>query len=258
MGYIENILSNKKWYYVLPESQNDHKEIAHKRIWALLEKLDLSYNNIDTFVLSFVHRSIVNEKPHLTPAHNERLEFLGDAVLELVITSSLFQEFPEKQEWELTDIRSALVRGRNLAEVANRLHFDEYLFLGKGEEIGGGRKNDYILANTLEAFIGAIYIDIGLESAEKFIMTHIYTTLDHILKNKLFKDFKTLVQEYTQAELDVTPTYSVIEEKWPDHDKDFLVGIYLWDTLIWQWNGTSKKKAQEKAAEDGYNNVAKK
>ncbi len=232
-------------------------EVAQKKVEELLKKLSIDYTDSDIYVLSFVHRSIVNEKPHIIPEHNERLEFLWDAVLELVITNRLFRDYPDKQEGELTDIRSALVRGRNLAEVAKTLNFDEYLLLWKWEEIGWWRENDYILANTLEAFIGAIYIDAWIDEATEFIEKHVYSTLDTILKNSLFKDYKTLVQEFTQAEFDITPTYEVLEESWPDHDKNFLVGIYLGDKLVWQGSGTSKKKAQEKAAEDGYNNMMK-
>lgn len=207
--------------------------------------------------MAFVHRSIVNEKSHIIPEHNERLEFLGDAVLELVITNALYRNFPEKQEWELTDIRSALVRGRNLSQVAKSLSFSEYLFLWKWEEAGGWRDNDYILANTLEAFIGALYLDCGINVATDFIEKNIYTTLDEILSKKLFKDFKTLVQEYAQAEFDITPTYQVLSESWPDHNKQFEVGIFLKDKQIWVWEGSSKKKAQEKAAQSGYNSIYK-
>jgi len=238
-------------------STDHNNEASQKKISLVLEELSISYNDIDIFVLSFVHRSIVNEKPHTIPQHNERLEFLWDAVLELVITNRLFRDHPEKQEWELTDIRSALVRGRNLAEIAKKLKFDQYLFLGKGEEISWGRNNDYILANTLEAFIGALYLDSGIENATQFIESHIYTTLSVILEKKLFKDFKTLVQEYAQAEFDITPTYDVLEESWPDHDKSFVVGVYLWEKEIGKGEGSSKKKAQEQAAQDGYNNIYK-
>lgn len=239
---------------VLPPSDH-HTQSAKQKIQKLLSQLGFSCSNIDVFILAFVHRSIVNEKPHITPEHNERLEFLGDAVLELVITNRLFTDYSNKQEWELTDIRSALVRGRNLSQVAKNLHFEEYLFLGKGEENSGGRNNDYILANTLEAFIGALYLDSGIHVATEFIEKYIYTTLPTILEKKLFKDFKTLVQEYAQAEFEITPTYKVLEESGPDHDKNFTVGIYLWEKHIGTGTGSSKKKAQESAAQDGYNTI---
>lgn len=228
---------------------------SKQRIQKLLESLGIKYKELDIYVLAFVHRSIVNERPHITPQHNERLEFLWDAVLELIITNKLFTDYPEKQEWELTDIRSALVRGRNLSEVAKKMNFHDYLFLWKGEEISWWRENDYILANTVEAFLWALYLDLGIEEATLFVEKEIYSTLPRILEQKLFKDFKTLIQEYAQAEFEITPTYKVLEETWPDHDKKFIVGVYLWEKKIGEWAWTSKKKAQEKAAQDGYNTI---
>lgn len=149
-------------------------------------------------------------------------------------------------------MRSALVRGRNLAEVGKNLNFQEYLYLGKWEEKSGGRENDYILANTVESFIWALYLDHWFDIAQKFILENIYTTLPEILKNKLFKDFKTLLQEYTQAERDITPHYEVISDSGPDHDKNFLVWVFLEKEKIGEWSWTSKKKAQESAAENAY------
>jgi len=235
-----------------------YDSISKKKIQWLLDSLWIKYRDISRYILAFIHRSIVNEKPEFTPEHNERLEFLWDAVLELVITNRLFLDFPKKQEWELTDIRSALVRGRNLSEVAKKMNLNKYLFLWKWEENWGWRNNDYILANTLEAFIWALYLDLWLEVATNFIEKNIYSTLSYILENKLFKDFKTLIQEYAQAEFEITPIYKVIEESWPDHDKQFLVGVYLWEDEIGKWKWSSKKKAQEQAAQDGYTNIYKK
>ncbi len=230
-------------------------EICKKSIETLLWELNISANNIKHYILSFIHRSIVNERNDFAPQHNERLEFLGDAVLELVITSELFVNFPNKQEWEMTDMRSALVRGRNLAQVAKNLNFQEYLYLWKWEEKSWWRDNDYILANTVEAFIWAVYLDAGFQRAKDFILDNIYSTLDDILDKKLFKDFKTLLQEHVQANSEITPHYEVLEDTWPDHDKEFLVWAYIWDKKIWQWRWSSKKKAQEKAAEDAYNSI---
>ena len=121
----------------------------------------------------------------------------------------------------------------------------------------GGRENEYILANTVEAFLWALYIDAGIEEAKKFVDNYVYTTLDNILKNNLFKDFKTLIQEYAQAEYDITPTYKVLDDSGPDHDKNFLVGVYLGEKKVWEWNGSSKKKAQEDAAERWYATLTK-
>jgi len=218
----------------------------------LLNSLHINYRNIEDYIKAFVHKSIVNERPDFIPEHNERLEFLWDAVLELVITDNLYRDFKEKNEGELTDIRSALVRWKNLALISRKLGLNNYLFLWKWEELWWWRESDYLLANTLEAFIWALYMDLWIDDAKKFINTHIYTTLDDIIENKYFKDFKSLIQEYVQAEFDITPTYEVILEEWPDHDKNFKVWVFIWEKQIWEWSWSSKKKAQEDAAKNAY------
>jgi len=227
-------------------------EVCSIKVGQLLEKLNIPHTNISLFILAFIHRSIVNERNDYAPEHNERLEFLWDAILELVITEQLYNDFPSTQEWELTDMRSALVRWRNLAEIAKNLNFQEYLILWKWEEKSWWRENDYILANTVESFLGALYLDSGFELARDFIKKHIYSTLWNLQKNKLFKDFKTLLQEYTQATVDITPHYEVLEDIWPDHDKTYTVWVYIWSKHIWIWKWSSKKKAQEAAAENAY------
>nr|MDD3719810.1 ribonuclease III [Candidatus Gracilibacteria bacterium] len=241
---------------VIVKKATQNQEVIDK-ISFLLNKLEVKFIDVSFYIQAFIHRSIVNEKPDFAPQHNERLEFLGDSVLELVITDNLYRNFLDKNEGELTDIRSALVRGRNLAKVSRDLNFSEYLFLGKGEEIGGGRDSDYLLANTLEAFIGALYLDLGLENARIFINRFIYPTLKDILENNYFKDFKSLIQEYSQAEFDITPTYEVLLEEGSDHDKNFKVGIYIGEKLIGSGFGSSKKKAQEQAAKNAYENKEK-
>ncbi len=223
-------------------------DICKKKIDSLLKKLEISYKNISDYILAFIHKSIVNERPDFAPNDNERLEFLWDAILELVITSSLFNDFPEKQEGELTDLRSAIVRWKNLAGIARDLWFNDYLYLWNGEEQWGGRNNNYILANTLEAFLWALYIDLWFEESSIFINKYIYNTLDKIMEEELFRDAKTTIQEYIQANYDVTPIYKVLDESWPDHNKKFMVGIFIWDKQVWFWEWSSKKKAQEKAA----------
>jgi len=233
-------------------------EFYRNKISKLLDKLNIKHKEISIYVLAFIHRSIVNERPDLTPEHNERLEFLWDAVLELVITNLLYKDFPEKKEWELTDIRSALVRWKNLAKIAKDLSFSEYLLLWKWEEKTWGRENPYILANTVESLIWAIYLDLGMEEVTKFILDNIYTTLFNILRDNLTKDYKTLFQEYAQAFYDITPSYKVIFEEWPDHDKNFEVWVYLGDKLFWEWKWSSKKKWQEDAAKIAYNKLVNK
>lgn len=227
-------------------------EIQIQKISTLLENLNINFKNPAYYILSFIHRSIVNERPDFTPEHNERLEFLWDAVLELVITENLFKNFPEKSEWELTDIRSAIVRGKNLAKIAKKLNFAGFLFLGKWEEKSGWRDNDYLLANVVEAFIWAIYIDLWFDEARKFIDQYIYSSISEILEANSIKEYKTLIQELIQAKFDITPTYDVINEVWADHEKTFTVWIYFKKELIETWLWSSKKKAQEDAAKNAY------
>lgn len=227
-------------------------EKCQEKVKILLSKLGISYKDIKLYVLAFIHRSIVNERNDFAPEHNERLEFLWDAVLELVITHELYLQYPEKQEWELTDMRSALVRWRNLSAVAKNLQFPEYLYLWKWEEKSGWREKDYILANTFESFLGALYLDLGFESAKQFILDHVYVTLPHILSNNLFKDFKTLLQEYVQAQHDITPHYEVVSESWPDHDKSYEIAVFMWEKQLGKGSWSSKKKWQEDAAKHAY------
>ncbi len=241
---------------VVTEKAINNKLIQDK-ISKLLDILDIKYKNISHYVLAFIHRSIVNEKPDFAPEHNERLEFLGDAVLELAITRNLYIDFPDKPEWELTDIRSALVRGTNLALVAKANGLPEFLLLGKWEELSGGRTNDYLLANVVEALLWAIYLDLWMDVASDFVNKYIYTTLDDILKNNKTKDHKTVIQEYAQAEYEVTPTYKIHDEHGPDHNKTFEVWVYLWEKLIGTWIWSSKKKAQEAAAQQWFTTINK-
>ena len=217
------------------------------KIKKLLDFLSIEAHSYNNYLLAFVHRSLVNEKPDLSPEHNERLEFLWDAVLELVITSKLFQDYPQEPEWQLTDYRSSIVKWKHLADVARNLSFQDYLILGKGEELGWWRNNDYLLANCVEAFIGAIYLDGGYEIAKEFI-------LKHIIDNDLLKDYKSLLQEYTQRVFFITPEYRVLEESGLDHEKNYLSWVFLWEVMIGSWNGSSKKKSQEDAAKNAFLN----
>lgn len=218
----------------------------------LAESLGIQAKDTSLYILAFIHRSIVNERPDKAPEHNERLEFLWDAVLELVITERLYIDFPEKTEGELTDIRSSIVRWKNLAIVWQWLHFSEYLLLWKWEEQTGWRQNDYLLANCVESFIWAIYLDLGIQEAKKFILENIYSTLEEILSTSHIKDYKTLFQEYSQWEYETTPRYEVLEDSGPDHDKTYVTWVYVKDTLMWKGKGSSKKKSQEMAAKDAF------
>ncbi len=220
------------------------------KVGTLLALLQIIPNSPSLFTLACVHRSVLNEAHFGYEESNERLEFLGDAVLELVITKALFHAFPEKPEGELTDIRSALVRGRNLAEIARSLSFSEAIQLSRGEFLAGGHENGYILANTFEAILGALYLDQGYEIAEKFILEHVYSTLDHILEKALFVDPKSYLQEFTQAVWGTTPVYSVVGETGSDHNKLYIVEVTFGGVVLGTGKGTSKKKSEQDAAEN--------
>jgi ribonuclease-3 len=214
----------------------------------LESNLNVSFKNKDFLVQAFVHRSYLNENPDSNLQHNERLEFLGDAVLELVVTENLYQRYSDKPEGELTSWRAALVNAKILSEIARSLNFNDFLLLSRGEGQEEGKARDYILANTMEAFIGALYLDQGLKICEKFIEKHILSKLAAILSEKLFEDAKSRFQELAQEKTGITPTYQVLEEWGPDHEKQFRVGVVLQDGVIAEGRGTSKQEAEENAA----------
>ena len=217
--------------------------------FSLLEKkLNLTFKNKDFLIQAFVHRSYLNENPDFYLPHNERLEFLGDAVLELVVTEYLYQNY-QNPEGELTNWRAALVNGGSLAEVAEEFGLYDYLYLSRGEAKDANPKaRNYILANATEALIGAIYLDMGWQTAKEFITEHLLVKLPHILKNKLYLDAKSHFQELAQEKVGITPSYRVLSESGPDHAKDFVIGVYLDDELVAEGNGTSKQEAQMDAA----------
>jgi ribonuclease-3 len=220
--------------------------------FAILEKsLGLEFKNRDLLIEAFCHRSYLNEHPDFYLPHNERLEFLGDAVLELIVTEYLYKKYPEKNEGELTNWRAALVNAKILGEVARELGFNDFLLLSKGEEKETGKARLYILANTFEALIGAIYLDQGYEVAKKFVEKNlIEKKLPEIIEKGLFKDPKTRFQEEAQERVKITPTYKVLEEWGPDHAKHFIVGVFLGKELIAKGEGSSKQEAEEEAAKN--------
>lgn len=220
----------------------------------LEEKIEIEFKDKDLLNAVFIHKSYINEHTDEGLEHNERLEFLGDAVLELASTEDLYYGFPSEEEGVLTTWRSALVKGMNLAKIAKELNLGAYLYLSKGEEKSQGRHKDYILANTLEALIGAIYLDKNFEVAKKFITKFILTNLGKILEEGLHEDPKSKLQERSQSELNVTPHYEVLRDFGPDHQKMFEVGAYIGDELIGKGEGSSKQKAEEKAAEQALEN----
>jgi ribonuclease-3 len=216
----------------------------------LEEKLNLKFKNKDLLIEAFCHRSYLNENPDFYLPHNERLEFLGDAVLELVVTEYLYKKYPKKSEGELTSWRAALVNAKMLSKIANQFDFNEFLLLSKGEEKEKGKARMYILANAFEALIGAIYLDQGYEACKNFIEKNLIKELPEILEKKLYKDPKSRFQEEAQERVGITPTYKVLNEWGPEHAKHFLVGVFLKDELVAKGEGTSKQEAEEEAAEN--------
>lgn len=212
------------------------------------EKTGLNFKNKELLKQAFTHRSYLNENFATGLSHNERLEFLGDAVLELVTTEELFRRYPEKSEGELTAIRAAMVNTNSISEAATILGVNDYLLLSKGEAKDTGKAREYILANTYEALIGAIYLDKGYDEAEKFIENTLFIKIEAIVSKKLWRDSKSLIQEKAQESLGVTPKYEVLEESGPDHDKSFVIGIFFGETLISKGQGKSKQEAEQSAA----------
>lgn len=221
------------------------------RYLKLEEKIGLSFVDKTLLDLAFVHKSYLNEHRDLKRQHNERLEFLGDAVLELVVTEYLYKKYSQEEEGVLTNWRSALVKGKHLAEIASELDLGLFLYLSRGEERSGGRRKNYILANTLEALIGAIYLDSGYQKAHQFIDQFILTRLDVILEHGEHIDAKSRFQEISQELLGITPDYKFISETGPDHNKVFTMGLFLGAEKVAEGNGSSKQKAEQEAATHG-------
>lgn len=215
------------------------------------QKIGISFKNQHLFKQSMVHRSYINEHRNFELDHNERLEFLGDAVLELVVTEYLYLQYPNP-EGELTNWRASLVNGKSLAEIAKQVGIEEVLYLSRGEAKDQNPKaREYILANALEALIGAIYLDQGLPKAKDFIDHFIIIKLPYILRHNLFRDPKSMFQEAAQETQGVTPAYQVLEESGPDHKRHFNIGVYLGAELVATGQGTSKQEAEVAAAESG-------
>ncbi len=218
---------------------------------AFEERISVTFNDKALLKQAFVHRSYLNENKEFPLGHNERLEFLGDAVLELVITDYLYGKYPEKNEGELTALRSALVNANTLHAVGSQLGINDFLLLSRGEAKDTGRARQYILANTMESIIGAIYLDRGYDVAKKFIHDFITPHLDKVIEDESWIDAKSLFQEKAQEHTGITPLYKTIKEVGPDHDKHFTVGVYLKNDLIAQGEGDSKQDAEQMAARNG-------
>jgi len=214
------------------------------------EVCDVTINNQDLYREAMTHRSYLNEHREASWQHNERLEFLGDAVLELVVTEHLFARF-ENPEGDMTAWRASLVNGEMLAIVAREIGIEQFLMMSKGEAQDTGRARNYLLANAIEAIIGAIHLDSGYEAASKFITDKIIVHLDEVLEKKLYLDPKSYFQEQSQEHEGVTPHYEVISEEGPDHDREFIMGIFLGKKEIARGTGSSKQEAQREAAKNG-------
>ncbi|HPY08568.1 MAG: ribonuclease III [Patescibacteria group bacterium] len=226
--------------------------MEEKNLEKLQKNIAINFKNKILLRQAMTHRSYINEHLDTKIGHNERLEFLGDAVLEIVVTEYLFLNFKNIPEGDLTNWRASLVNAKMLHEVAGDLKIEDFLYLSKGEAKDKNKKSrQFILANAIEAIIGAIYLDQGMAAAKKFILKNIICKLDKILANHLYLDPKSHFQEKAQEIKGVTPSYKILEESGPDHAKIFKVGLYLNEDLISKGQGSSKQEAQVDAARKG-------
>lgn len=222
---------------------NGFMDISH-----LETKIEVTFKNKDVLLQALTHRSYLNENPSWRLDHNERLEFLGDAVLELVVTEYLYNNYPNP-EGELTNWRAALVNAVMLAQISAQFDLNDFMLLSRGEAKDTGRARQYILANAMEAVIGAIYLDQGYAAADTFIKKFILTELPRIIEKRLYRDAKSRFQEEAQERVGITPNYEVIDEWGPDHARNFKVGVYLGTELVAEGEGQSKQEAQQNAAD---------
>jgi ribonuclease-3 len=222
----------------------------------LIETLKTKVGDKELFITAFTHRSYLNEHPEYKGQSNERLEFLGDAVLQLLSSEHLYDKYPTQPEGVLTNYRSAIVCTSSIAAEAKRLGFGAFLFLSNGEDSTGGRDREYILANTFEAVLGALYIDMGLENCREYITRELFYKVDAIVENEDYKDAKSKFQETAQEKLGLTPVYQVLEAWGPDHEKMFKVGVYLGEDLWGSGEGRSKQKAEQQAANEALEKIS--
>lgn len=215
----------------------------------LLKLLDIKFKDQKLLEQAFYHRSFLNEVKTVSKS-NERLEFLGDSILSLITSSALFDLRKDDAEGDLTNLRAYIVKTKSLYEAAKKLNLGKYLKLSKGEEMGGGRENPQLLANTYEALIGAIYLDLGLTSVKKFIENTLFTLFEEELKSGPPKDAKSQLQEIVQEKFKQSPFYRIIKTKGPDHAKEFIVGVYISGKEMGQGAGSSKQVAEEQSAKE--------
>ena len=220
----------------------------------LQQTIEIDFNSPELLDNAFVHRSYLNEHVGFEMESNERLEFLGDAVLELLTSEKLYHSYPERPEGDLTSFRAALVCTKSLAAEAGRLGLGEHLYLSRGEEDSGGRNREYILANTFEALLGAIYLDSDFETCRKFLEKNLFYKIEEIVQNEKYRDAKSTFQEITQEEVGITPTYQVLDEWGPDHAKHFKMGAFLGDKQVGVGEGNSKQEGEQEAAKNALEN----
>lgn len=240
LGLHSSSVSRTKNEPVTEEPNHIIKEIQ--------DKFNITFDDPGLLITAFKHRSYLNITNEERIASNERLEFLGDAVLDLVVTQYLYQKFPKRAEGQLSKIKSILVSKPVLAETAADLSFGSLILINKGEEKTGGRQRHSILSDTFEALIAAIYLDKGLESSRAFIHTHLLSRFKSIIQRELYTNFKSILLEHAQSSFDSLPEYRVLEEMGPDHDKSFVIGVYLAGKEIGRGQGKSKKVAEQEAA----------
>lgn len=205
---------------------------------------------------AFIHRSYLNETREKLSS-NERLEFLGDSILSFIVSEYLYNTFPHFNEGLLTNIRSLVVNTKSLAQIAKDFSFGDYLQLSKGEEESRGRENESLLANSVESFLGALYIDQGIEAARQFVLSILSPKIEAIVQKKIFKDPKSMLQEYVQSQKQNSPQYKVLAEEGPPHAKTFTIGVFIQDTMLGQGVGKSKQEAEENAAKQALEQVQK-
>ncbi len=225
-----------------------------KKLKEFCKIIGVRIKDLELLKTALTHRSYLNENPNEVKEHNERLEFLGDAVLEILVSKHLFDNYPEKTEGDLTSFRAAAVRTESLSEEATKNRMGEFIFMSKGEEKTGGREREYILANTFEAVIGAIYIDRGLQVVDKLLRKKLYYKIPKIIKERLDIDSKSKLQEVAQEIVKETPTYEVVSTNGPDHRKLFTMKVVIGDKRFGRGQGLSKQEAEQNAAADALEN----
>lgn len=215
----------------------------------LERSLKIDFQNKDLLAQAMVHRSFLNENPNSSLSSNERMEFLGDAVLSFVISDFLYARFPHYQEGDLTNLRSRIVRTTSLAQIAKKLRLGDYLLMGRGEEESGGKQKASLLANSVEALIGAVYLDQGVKAADSFIKQEFSSLIEKLVKKPKAKDFKSTLQEKVQSETKTAPAYRTLKASGPPHSRTFTIGVFLKRKLVAEGRGNNKQEAEQKAAQ---------